>query len=203
VSRKIKFSWAWLIFLAIGLFAGYSINKIPLIEFDKTIDLAEVLNILIALITLGVAVHISHVLERRKKKEEYTFEFLVQKVDEIKKNIQTLLSTINQSDTPIYIINSKLKNISMSYLDLKDIMETVEIDIQQDAHNTILKQIKHIKHLSTENAVYKFGTNTIAYNDEQAISINDSKLSFSSDRIDQISSFSKNLINNVFHLIVK
>lgn len=203
MSKKIRFSWVWIPILIIGVFIGYCIKKVPFVELDNTIDLAEVLNILIALVTLGVAGYIAHVLERRKKKEEYIFEFLIQKVNDIKKNIQSLTTTLNNENIPIYIVNSKLKDITLSYLDLKNIMETVQLSPSEKFNTEIMKHIKHLKLLCTENSVYKYGTNVIAYEDELGITIENSKLDYSTKRKDEISRFTKQLINKIFHLVIE
>ncbi len=198
-----KVSWLWLIPLSFGFMLGQWIKKFPLIKFDSSIDLAEATNILIALVTLLVEIHISHVLDRKKKKEEYIFEYLVQKVDDIKNAISNLINELQTDQTPIHMINYKLKNVTLGYLDLKYIMEQMNMEIDRDEDKEIMAIINHLKLLCTENSVYKFGTNTIAYTDELGINIEHSKLTYSLSRREEIAKFTRKLINKVFKLIVK
>lgn len=202
MSLRFDFKLWWIIFILIGIWLGSLIKNIPFIEFDNSIDLAEVLNAVLSIITLGIAIHISHVLDRKKKKEEYIFGFFIQKVDEIKVAICALVDTSEIDQTPIYIINSKIKKITLSYLDLKNIMNLVGLPIQDHMDKDIMKYIHHLKLLCTEKSVCKFGTNILPYTDEEGITIFESKLSYSEERKDEISTFTKQIVNKIIQIII-
>lgn len=194
---------SWIVFILIGICLGCFIKNIPIIKIDTKIDLAEAFNVVLSLITLGIAIHISHVLERKKKKEEYIFGFLIQKVDEIKVSISDLIKTCELEDTPIYKINSKIKIITLSYLDLKNIMSLVNMTADNQLDHDIMLHINHLKLLCLEKTVTKFGTNIIPYTDEESITINESKLTYSEERKDQIFNFTKQIVNKIFQIIIK
>lgn len=191
-----------LLFL-IGIYIGKVFTDIPLLELDKKVTFGEILNFILAIVTLTLAFYIAYILERKKKKEEYIFEFLTKKIDDLNDEVKNLIITISGGKIPIHVLNSKLKNVSMAFIDLKEVMALAEMNISTADNSEILALIRYIKVLCTENSMYKFGTNVIAYIDEKELIISDGKIEFTPERIDRVKVFSKKIINKVFYLIAK
>lgn len=206
LKAKIKYHnyiIAFLIFVS-GIFIGKLIRDFPILELDNKIDFADVLNLIVGVVTIFVGLHIAHVLDRRKKKEEYTLEFLIQKINEIKEDSRKLLTALSQGNTPLHQVNNRIKNISMGYSELKSILELVNIPVDDNTNREIIKLWKHIRLLCTEQSVYIFGTNTIAYTNQADIIVSQGDLmSYSSERIDEVKKYSSKIINEIFYIVAK
>jgi len=189
--------------IVVGIWLGRLIVNFPIIELDRSIDFAEILNLILAVATLGIALYIASILDRKKKKEEYAFEFYSKKIQEIQSEVKQFLNILSEDELPFHIVNSRIKSISLSYLDLKEIMSFLEMEISEEDNQDILDIIHHIKRLGTEEPSYKFKTKTIEYVDEIELEISDGKLTFLPSRIDKVRVYTKKLVNKMFYLVMK
>lgn len=197
----IQLFFGCLIFIA-GVVIGKIIQNIPILEFDRTIDVSDVLNVIVAFATLGVALYIAYILEREKINEEYITNFLNSKIIDIKDDIKNFIVRLTAGPIEIHEINLALKGISRSYIDLKELFELIGLEISSQNDAEILKLLKHIKILATEESAYKFGTNVIEYTDVKEVVIGDMGLVFENLRIEKIRDFGQKFINNIFRLIL-
>lgn len=192
-----------ILLIIIGIWLGKLFTNIPFIELDKKIDFAQVLNLIISIITLCIAFYIATILDRKKKKEEYAFDFYSKKINDIQLEVKQFLNFLKGEDLPIHLVNARIKSISLAYIDLKEIMSYLNMNIAQSEDQDILDVIQHIKRLSTEVPSFKFKTKIVEFVDEVELEINDGKLTFQTSRIDKIRGYTKTLINKTFYLVMK
>ena len=198
-NRKILYIFIAFLF---GIFIDRFIKEIPFLKLDRTIDILEIFEIFVALLTLGVAVYIASIVEPKKKKEEYIFEFVKSRLEDVKKDISNLYITLSERTVPIHIVNLKLKNISTAYLEFKESMELLDKRIESQAHDEVLSLIRHTKRLCTEIPSYKYPTKVIEYTDKAELKFDSNNIIFSDSRIDKVKEFSNRIYNLLFKKII-
>jgi len=92
----------------------------------------------------------------------------------------------NYPNGELNLINSKFKNLSIQYIDLKDILTPIESPLASTGNKKILEIIKHIKRLSTESKKYNIGSNVILFQDEKELQIENRILTYSEIKIDEL-----------------
>jgi len=192
-----NFNWYNLLFGSIGLIMGLFIKNFPIIEIKTKTDFGEVLNFLISLGTLITAIYIAKNIDRKKKAEEYYFQYLMAEFDIFKELTKKVNVIVVKNEIPIYEINYALKELFIHLDNLKGSLSKID---NNSSFTEISNLRAHIKNLCTENSIIPIGENYVRYS-ESTLTINEDIIKYQELRIEEIRNNLTTLNQKVFHFI--
>lgn len=195
--KQNNFNWYNLLFGSIGLIMGLFIKNFPIIEIKTKTDFGEVLNFLISLGTLITAIYIAKNIDRKKKAEEYYFQYLMAEFDIFKELTKKVNVIVVKNEIPIYEINYALKELFIHLDNLKGSLSKID---NNSSFTEISNLRAHIKNLCTENSIIPIGENYIRYS-ESTLTINEDIIKYQELRIEEIRNNLTTLNQKVFHFI--
>lgn len=193
-----NFNWFKFLFhlmgVIIGLLLGLFIKNFPFIELETKTDFGEVLNFLISLGTLLTAIFIAKNIDRKKKAEEYYFQYLMAEFEIFKEFTKKVNDLVSKNEIPIYEINYALKELFIHLDNLKASISKIDPD-NKFSEISVLRV--HIRQLCTENSIIPIGENYIRYSDSTLI-IDEDIITYQELRIEEIRNNLTTLNQKVF-----
>lgn len=143
-----KFNWNWLrilVYILSGVFVGVLLCNYTFFEFDKKINLVELLNVLI---TAFVALFLTIYIQDRQSKEQKEKEFIISEINELLSFVQEIKEYSKSNIYPFEEIKSTFKDFNIQHQFIAEIIS----NSANEEIGAISAQIKSLRRLITKES---------------------------------------------------
>lgn len=184
----------WYIWIIVGAIIGIIIGQIIHYKFFKLVPDINIIDVVNLFVTVGLALYIARILDRKIRHEQFTVDLFIAKIDDIESQIKSIENLIQEKDVSMQMINTKFHVLSIAK---NSLLKSIDSLLKEKDYTTSTDEIKN-KHKTFKLIT----TNTPIDKTDTSVVVKNGKGTYSVQRISEIMSESYALKDEYFKLKV-